>query len=150
MSDPRLGPLRAEFKALTGKNPSPRLDADALAAKLETVKAEKAAAEASPGAPPAPEASPAPEAAPGAPPAAPEAAEAPAAAPAPAAPAAKAKRGKAAEAAAEAPLGCVYLRHPEGIGASYAGVELVPDDDGRLLAPAEAAGELAAHGFEAL
>lgn len=34
-----LSALRKEFKALTGKNPSPRLDADALSEKLAALKA---------------------------------------------------------------------------------------------------------------
>jgi hypothetical protein len=168
MSDPRLGPLRAEFKELTGKNPSPRLNADALALKLEEEKAARAAPKQPEGAEDG-QGDDQPEGGEGGQEGAEEGAggaeadnagqdgadggQAPAEAPkAPEAAAPKPKgRGKAkADEAIEAPVGCVYLRHPEGIGASYAGVELAPDEDGRVLAPAEAAGDLAAHGFEAL
>ncbi len=38
-----LGDLRNEYKALAGKNPSPRLDADGLRAKIDELKAAAAA-----------------------------------------------------------------------------------------------------------
>lgn len=127
-----LGGLRAEFKTLTGKNPSPRLNVEGLRAKLAELKAAPAQD------PPAAD-----------PPADPPAADPPAQDP-PVDPAA-ADPPAAPEAPAEAaPEGTVYLRHPEGIGCSFRGIELAPDKKGRVLAPASAAEELAAHGFEAL
>jgi len=132
MSDKHLGELRAEFKFLTGKAPSPRLDAAGVEAKIVEYRA------ANPDAP-AFEAKPAAEA------------KAPAEKPAKAAkPAAEKPAAKAAAKADKAPEGCIYLKHPEGIGASYGGAELVADKSGRVLAPAGALAELEAHGFEAV
>lgn len=37
-----LGTLRAEYKRLSGKGPSPRLDADALRTKIDELKAQQA------------------------------------------------------------------------------------------------------------
>jgi hypothetical protein len=122
-----LGALRAEFKALMGKNPSPRLDIEALKAKIAEIKA---AAEG------------------GADPAASAGDQAPAEKPAEKP--AKGGKAKAKADPADAPEGTVYLKHPEGIGCCYRGVDLKADSKGRVLAPASAADELAAHGFEAL
>lgn len=117
-----LGALRAQYKGLMGKNPSPRLDAEGLKAKIAEIEA----AAQSGGNPPA------------------DGADAKAEKPA-----AKGK-AKAKADPADAPEGTVYLKHPEGIGCCYRGVELKADAKGRVLAPASAADELAAHGFEAL
>lgn len=114
-----LSLLRKEYKALSGKNPSPKLDATALEAKIAELQA----------APPADPAASPPESSPAAPPAPPPAAPTP---------------------GDHAPKGTVYLKYPEGIGCSFRGVELAADKKGRVLAPADAAAELAAHGFEAL
>jgi len=137
-----LGALRAEFKGLTGKAPSPRLDADGLKAKIAELKAAAAA-------PAGDDQSKAPEAAPAG--AGDANASAPAGADAAKPPAETTKAAAAAdEAAPAAPEGTVYLAHPEGIGCSFRGVELKPDKKGRVLAPASAAEELAGHGFQAL
>jgi hypothetical protein len=136
-----LGALRAEFKGLTGKAPSPRLDADGLKAKIAELKAAAAA-------PAGDDQSKAPEAAPAG--AGDANASAPAGADAAQPPANPGSDDEAAEAAPAAPEGTVYLAHPEGIGCSFRGVELKPDKKGRVLAPASAAEELAGHGFQAL
>jgi hypothetical protein len=47
------------------------------------------------------------------------------------------------------PAGMVRMRHPEGTGCSFAGRGYEADADGVVLVPAEAAAELAAHGFTA-
>jgi hypothetical protein len=45
------------------------------------------------------------------------------------------------------PSGMVAMRHPEGIGCSFAGRGYAPDAKGVVLVPVEAAAELIAHGF---
>jgi hypothetical protein len=49
-----------------------------------------------------------------------------------------------------APAGMVRMRHPEGVGCSFAGQVYEPDEDGVVLVPAEAVAALAAHGFAAI
>jgi hypothetical protein len=49
----------------------------------------------------------------------------------------------------EAPIsvGVLKLCHEDGVGCSYAGRQYLGDSNGDVLVPAEAASELAAHGF---
>jgi hypothetical protein len=49
-----------------------------------------------------------------------------------------------------APAGMVRLRHPEGVGCSFAGQAYEPNADGVVLVPAEAVAALVAHGFVAV
>lgn len=45
------------------------------------------------------------------------------------------------------PTDRVGMKHPDGIGVSFAGHEFAPDADGVILVPAFAVAELSAHGF---
>lgn len=114
-----LSALRAEYKAIVGKNPSPRLNADGLRAKIAELKAAPAADEKPADDAPAAEAE-----------AAPAAAEA--AAPAP----------------PEAPRGTALLDHDDAdASASYNGVEIVRGKNKLFLAPLGAVEDLQSHGF---
>lgn len=119
-----LAEARAAFKAATGKNPSPRLDAAGVNAKLAEIQAN----------PPA------------------DAGEAPAKAAKKAPAAKKAAAPKPAAKASTDELkaaGAAYVAHPEGIGCSLGGVSLEPDGKGRVLVPLSAVEELQSHGFQA-
>ena len=45
------------------------------------------------------------------------------------------------------PDGWVYLRHPEGVGCGFGGAAIVPDQEGRIMAPLYAVGNFVPHGF---
>ena len=47
-----------------------------------------------------------------------------------------------------APPGAAYVAHPEGIGASYQGYQIVADENGDCLVPIAAVEALAPHGFK--
>lgn len=110
-----LGELRKQYKELVGKGPSPKLDADALRAKIEDLKANGSEASGDAKAE---------------------------------APAKKAAAKKAPKEPTPSAPGTAFMRHPEGIGASYGGVSLEPQKDGKVLVPLQAVEELQAHGFE--
>ena len=56
-------------------------------------------------------------------------------------------KSRTPKASAEPPEGCAFVRHPDGGGCSYRGIDLAPDADGKLLVPVAAVAELEAHGF---
>lgn len=47
-----------------------------------------------------------------------------------------------------APAGAAYVAHPEGIGCSFQGIEIVADENGHCLVPVHAVEPLEAHGFK--
>jgi hypothetical protein len=146
-----LKAIRDAYKAATGKNPSPRDDAATLERKIAEHKAAESASSDAGGAGasdadkdaggPEGGAGGASEADAG------DAGDAGKTEPKPKAePKAKAKAK--AEEVPEAPDGTAYVRHPEHVGCSFRGVEIVPDEEGLCLVPLSAVTELASHGFE--
>jgi hypothetical protein len=117
-----LTTLRREFKEATGKNPSPKLTADDLTAKIAEAKA--------------------------APPEAGAVEPPPADADKPEAPAKVSKAKPKPEAEPEAPKGTALLDHDDpNAAASHEGVEIVRGKNGLYLAPLAFVDALVPHGF---